>query len=61
MRKGSSVANTLAYYNTSKITAEKKFIGNLPGITVMKHFALSMTMQENKLGCLNPEQYAGLL
>jgi hypothetical protein len=57
VRKGSTVANTLVYYDFGR----NSFIVKLSGVTIMKHFSLSMMMQEKKLGCMNPEQFVGLL
>ncbi len=37
------VANTLAYYNTAAITAVKSFIGQAPGINLIKLFCRKFT------------------
>ncbi len=44
-------ANTLAYYNTAKITTVKSFIAHVPGVNAV--FFTSITFGKNKLGCFS--------
>jgi hypothetical protein len=46
------MANTLAYYDTAKITVVISFIVHAPGVIIMKRFS-SLSLWQNKLECFS--------